>query len=358
MTVFTNAIVLFNGSIAWLPPAIYKSACKIEVKHFPFDQQNCTLKFRSWTYDHTEIDLVLKSDMASMDDFTPSGEWDILALPGRRTVNPQDPTYVDLTYDFIIKRKPLFYTINLIIPCVLITSLAILVFYLPSDCGEKMTLCISVLLALTVFLLLISKIVPPTSLDVPLIGKYLMFTMVLVTFSIITSVCVLNVHHRSPSTHTMPKWVKLVFLDKLPMLLFMRRPEGNSSRQRLRQRRHLKDNRALLGLRCGAPCNSGISSSASVLLAASSASALSSPGHFYSKGTSFYRKVDQRHTEFLPNGKVLNQGDMRRGQSELGVDVQEAVDGVRYVADHMMGNDDDQSVSEYLYSSCLEYGTT
>uniref|UniRef100_A0A8C2F832 Cholinergic receptor, nicotinic, beta 4 (neuronal) n=1 Tax=Cyprinus carpio TaxID=7962 RepID=A0A8C2F832_CYPCA len=170
VTVFTNAIVLFNGSIAWLPPAIYKSACKIEVKHFPFD--------RSWTYDHTEIDLLLKSKAASMDDFTPSGEWDILALPGQRTVSTLDPTYVDLTYDFIIKRKPLFYTINLIIPCVLITSLAILVFYLPSDCGEKMTLCISILLALTVFLLLISKIVPPTSLDVPLIGKYLMFTMV------------------------------------------------------------------------------------------------------------------------------------------------------------------------------------
>lgn len=127
------------------------------------------------------------------------------------------------------------------------------------------------------------------------------------------------------------------------MLLFMRRPEGLSSRQRLRQRRHLKGNKALLGLRCGAPCKSGISSSASVLLAASSSSVLSSPGHFYNKGTSFHRKGDQRATEFLPN-----QGDMRGGggQSDLGADVQEAVDGVRYVADHMMGNDDDQSVSD------------
>ncbi|XP_051953144.1 neuronal acetylcholine receptor subunit beta-4-like [Xyrauchen texanus] len=350
VTVFTNAVVLFNGSIAWLPPAIYKSACKIEVKHFPFDQQNCTLKFRSWTYDHTEIDLVLKSEVASMDDFTPSGEWDILALPGRRTVNPLDPTYVDLTYDFIIKRKPLFYTINLIIPCVLITSLAILVFYLPSDCGEKMTLCISVLLALTVFLLLISKIVPPTSLDVPLIGKYLMFTMVLVTFSIITSVCVLNVHHRSPSTHTMPAWVKLVFLVKLPALLFMQKPQGNSARQRLRQKRRLHDPRSLLGLGYAAPRKSTLSNSASVLLAASSA--LSSPGHCYNRGAPLNfsygsRKRDFRPKEFLPNGHNSTQ-DPRgcRGASDWGADIQEAVDGVCYVADHMMGNDDDQSVIE------------
>ncbi|KFP84400.1 hypothetical protein N311_10386, partial [Apaloderma vittatum] len=282
VSLYTNAIVKNNGSIRWLPPAIYKSACKIEVKHFPFDQQNCTLKFRSWTYDHTEIDMVLKTSMASMDDFTPSGEWDIVALPGRRTVNPLDPNYVDVTYDFIIKRKPLFYTINLIIPCVLITSLAILVFYLPSDCGEKMTLCISVLLALTVFLLLISKIVPPTSLDVPLIGKYLMFTMVLVTFSIVTSVCVLNVHHRSPSTHTMPPWVKLVFLERLPAYLFMKPPA---------------------------------------------------------------KKYDMKITETIDN--VSSHRDFRlRTGTKFSPEVQEAIDGVSFIAEHMKSDDDDQSVIE------------
>uniref|UniRef100_A0A8K9XCY8 Cholinergic receptor, nicotinic, beta 2 n=1 Tax=Oncorhynchus mykiss TaxID=8022 RepID=A0A8K9XCY8_ONCMY len=292
---YSNAVVSHDGSIFWLPPAIYKSACKIEVKHFPFDQQNCTMRFRSWTYDRTEIDLILRSDVASMDDFTPSGEWDIIALPGRRNENPADPTYVDITYDFIIRRKPLFYTINLIIPCVLITSLAILVFYLPSDCGEKMTLCISVLLALTVFLLLISKIVPPTSLDVPLVGKYLMFTMVLVTFSIVTSVCVLNVHHRSPTTHTMPPWVKLVFLNKLPALLFMRQPQNSCERQKLRQRRRGQEQRE--GGRDGGSA-----------------------------------------------GGLMFVGELGGGQACPGLE--EAVDGVRFIANHMKTEDDDQSVSE------------
>ncbi|CAL8388737.1 unnamed protein product [Arctogadus glacialis] len=233
---YCNTVVSHTGYIFWLPPAIYKSACAIQVRDFPFDRQNCTLKFRSWTYDRTEMDLALISDTASRDDFTPSGEWDIVSLPARKNEDPLDAAYLDITYDFIIRRKPLFYTINLIIPCVLITSLAILVFYLPSDCGEKIALCISVLLALTVFLLLISKIVPPTSLAVPLVGKYLMFAMVLVTFSIVTSVCVLNVHHRSPSTHHMPPWVRSVFLVRLPAFLLMRRPGHSSGRQRLRRK--------------------------------------------------------------------------------------------------------------------------
>ncbi|XP_063173314.1 neuronal acetylcholine receptor subunit beta-2 [Candoia aspera] len=328
---YSNAVVSYDGSIFWLPPAIYKSACKIEVKHFPFDQQNCTMKFRSWTYDRTEIDLVLKSDVASLDDFTPSGEWDIIALPGRRNENPNDSTYVDITYDFIIRRKPLFYTINLIIPCILITSLAILVFYLPSDCGEKMTLCISVLLALTVFLLLISKIVPPTSLDVPLVGKYLMFTMVLVTFSIVTSVCVLNVHHRSPTTHTMPPWVKVVFLEKLPTLLFLKQPRQSCASQQLRQKRQSQE-RASGGffLREGArSCTCYVNPSTVKRFGAGSGSSRT----------------------FAETSDGINGYRERLGQAGPQPDpcccgLEEAIDGVCFIADHMKSEDNDQSVSE------------
>lgn len=141
--------------------------------------------------------------------------------------------YPDITYFFIIRRLPLFYTINLIIPCLLISCLTVLVFYLPSDCGEKITLCISVLLSLTVFLLLITEIIPSTSLVIPLIGEYLLFTMIFVTLSIVITVFVLNVHHRSPSTHKMPRWVHSVFLDLIPRWLFMRRPAPDGRRRRL-----------------------------------------------------------------------------------------------------------------------------
>ncbi|ODM98391.1 Acetylcholine receptor subunit beta-like 2, partial [Orchesella cincta] len=86
------------------------------------------------------------------------------------------------------------------------------------------TLAISILISLHVFFLLVVEIIPPTSLVVPLLGKYLIFAMILVSISICVTVVVLNVHFRSPQTHTMAPWVRRVFLHILPRLLVMRRP--------------------------------------------------------------------------------------------------------------------------------------
>lgn len=57
ITITTKATVRSNGTVEWQPPAVYKSMCPMNVQWFPFDDQNCHLKFGSWTYDWKLLDL-------------------------------------------------------------------------------------------------------------------------------------------------------------------------------------------------------------------------------------------------------------------------------------------------------------
>uniref|UniRef100_A0A671EU62 Cholinergic receptor nicotinic delta subunit n=1 Tax=Rhinolophus ferrumequinum TaxID=59479 RepID=A0A671EU62_RHIFE len=248
-----NVLVYSSGDVYWLPPAIFRSSCPISVTYFPFDWQNCSLKFSSLKYTAKEITLNLKQEeedgrfypvewiIIDPEGFTENGEWEIVHRPAKVNVDPSIPLdrpgRQDVTFYLIIRRKPLFYIINILVPCVLISFMINLVFYLPADCGEKTSMAISVLLAQSVFLLLISKRLPPTSMAIPLIGKFLLFGMVLVTMVVVICVIVLNIHFRTPSTHVLSEGVKKLFLETLPKLLHMSRPaeDGPSPRTLVRR---------------------------------------------------------------------------------------------------------------------------
>jgi hypothetical protein len=184
------------------------------------------MRFGSWTFDAHQVRLRREKKMVNLEDYLPSGTWDVIEAPG---TDFSDGNRMELVYTFKIRRKTLFYTVNLIIPTVLISFLSIFVFYLPTDEGEKMTLCISILLALVVFLLLVSKILPPTSMVIPLISKYLIFTLMMNIITILNTVIIINWNYRTPRTHNMPKWVRIVFINFLPKVLFMKRPEQDES---------------------------------------------------------------------------------------------------------------------------------
>ena len=177
VTLSTKATMYQSGLIEWKPPAIYKSSCEIDVEYFPFDEQTCVLKFGSWTYDGFQVPLsyliiyfdctgvefismlllcnIVQVDLRHLEEkfgstvvemgvdlseFYMSVEWDILAVPATRNMKFYtccDEPYLDITFNITMRRKTLFYTVNLIIPCIGITFLTVLVFYLPSDSGEK-----------------------------------------------------------------------------------------------------------------------------------------------------------------------------------------------------------------------------
>ncbi|VDK35268.1 unnamed protein product [Taenia asiatica] len=241
----TLVVVNYDGTVIWRPPIIFKSQCEINVEYFPFDMQNCSMKIGCWTHHGLLIDLRHTSQKArsqsSFDNcrsqidhaidlsmFTTDVQWDLIGVSARRNIEFYPcciEPYLDITFYIILRRKPLFFGVNVICPCISISILTILVFYLPADSREKISLSISILIALTVFFLLVFEISPPTSLVVPLIVKFLLFTMVLIIFSTIATVVVLNIRTRSPDTHRISPWMRKIFIDTFPKILLIKRHE-------------------------------------------------------------------------------------------------------------------------------------
>lgn len=248
---YANILVYSTGYMYWLPPAIFRSTCSIEVTYFPFDWQNCTLVFRSQTYNSKEVDLQLAYadsgeplERVDIDPeaFTENGEWAIKHCPAWKYVNrsytQDDLQYQQIIFGLVIQRKPLFYIVNIIVPCVLISSIVVLVYFLPAKAGgQKCTVSISVLLAQTVFLFLIAQKVPETSLSVPLIGKYLIFVMFVSTIIVLSCVIVLNISLRTPSTHNLTAIMKHRLLEVLPRYLQMKIEPCEEEEETPRERR-------------------------------------------------------------------------------------------------------------------------
>ena len=138
-------IVRYDGNITWIPQAIYMSTCNIDVTTFPFDKQNCSLKFGSWTYDGTKLDLDFLGDakMTTDDYFVANKAWNVLGTPAKRNTFKYaccPEVYIDLTYYVIFRRSATFYTYILILPCVLLTSLTLVLYWIPPESPTKMAL--------------------------------------------------------------------------------------------------------------------------------------------------------------------------------------------------------------------------
>ena len=76
-----------------------------------------------------------------------------------------------VSYTLTLERRPTYYLLNIIIPTVVLASLSALTFAVPVDSGEKLSLGISILLAFSVFMLILQDNTPQA--DTPLLGKYI-----------------------------------------------------------------------------------------------------------------------------------------------------------------------------------------
>lgn len=227
----TKVIITHDGTVSWFSPNKLTTSCTIDIKYFPFDTQECKLVFGSWTYTGKTLLLHFwnnRSRRVDLSKFSKNGELDLVSAEGKlnKIIYPCCPDpYYDLTYTLVMRRRPLFYINNLILPCIVLALLTGISFLFPPETGERIALVVTVLLGMTVFMIVFTDFIPSSSEVTPLIGKYFITVLFEVAACLLATCVPLRLQHLHPGTE-MPNWAKVFIFDYLAVVMCFRFRRG------------------------------------------------------------------------------------------------------------------------------------
>ncbi|MBN3324873.1 5HT3A protein, partial [Atractosteus spatula] len=235
----------YDGKVQNYKPIQVVTACSLDIYNFPFDIQNCTLTFTSWLHTTADINISLmrtpEEVMFDKNVFMNQGEWELLYVLSQYIDFSIDGTdhYAEMKFFVVIRRRPLFYTVSLLLPSVFLMLMDIVGFYLPPDSGERVSFKITLLLGYSVFLIIVSDTLPATAIGTPLIdhfvpvvistalckGVYFVVCMALLVISLTETILIVRLVHKQDLQSHVPEWVKHLVLEKATVLLCIRNKE-------------------------------------------------------------------------------------------------------------------------------------
>uniref|UniRef100_A0A1I8H4A7 Neur_chan_LBD domain-containing protein n=1 Tax=Macrostomum lignano TaxID=282301 RepID=A0A1I8H4A7_9PLAT len=270
-----RVVVYSDGTVLWIPQALFKSTCPVEIEFFPFDTQVCFLEFGSWTYDVTQLNLTwfgfeyeqFKYEPNPYVDFTnyiKSNEWysdgqdEFRTRPSMRSrqtrsrirctnrtyqaANGQlyNRTYKRLEYKIRMHRNPHFYLSILVLPCILLSCLTWVIFWLPPESPAKTQLGMNIFVAFFILLLLLAETTPSSVRTFPLIGYFYCLNMVTITLSTFLATLVINLYIRAEKQGRLHPLLRRALLEGLGRMFLIRQayPLADKQQQQQQQQQH------------------------------------------------------------------------------------------------------------------------
>lgn len=188
---YSHAVVNNNGDIFWSRPGLITSTCTFDLALFPYDTQNCFLKFGSWVYSKNNLNLSQYSSSIDFDNYQENDGWKIISnktIYSEQTYSCCPDSYPDLKFYYTLKRKAGFYNINIILPTFATAFLMIISLFIPWNSGERISFAVTVMLSIIVFLLILSDNLPKTD-TIPILSFMLIgltiFSLIIVFFTVI-----------------------------------------------------------------------------------------------------------------------------------------------------------------------------
>lgn len=232
---YINVVVSTNfwkgergAEIKFMYPALYRTSCMLDIRFFPYDQQECKLVISSWTSSKSDIDYEAEFDHVNLDNFIPNEEWVVVSFKivriEEKFVCCPEP-WVLLEAILIVRRKPLYYIVNLVIPTSVITMVAVTGFFTAastsSERREKLSLGIDSLLAMSILMMMVSEQMPTTSDYVPLFGVFYLTIIIVIFIGTLFTAVILNIHLQKMYSRPVSPLASYIFFNKVASWLRM-----------------------------------------------------------------------------------------------------------------------------------------
>jgi hypothetical protein len=205
---------------------LWKTICKVRSTYFPFDQQHCTIIIRSGAHDSQSIRFIHRRPIQGHSFIR--GEWELIHsftdITDERVSDFGQVDYSLVRFTLILKRNHLYYLIKIILPFTLVSFVTLFTFLLPPQTGEKLTLNVTILLSLVIYLQLLSEYIPKSDDETPILTLFCNANFFLVFLSCIMTVYVLHLYHRPTTSHVagVPNYLRVIFLDYLSPFIYCR----------------------------------------------------------------------------------------------------------------------------------------
>jgi len=107
----TNVLVWSNGEILWVPTCKIRSWCHLTLRKEPYGEQVCGMKFGSWTFEGTALDLEIYNGNTTIDlaDMHNTSGFEVLSTIAEKKVKFYpccEYPFPSLFFNMTIKRIP------------------------------------------------------------------------------------------------------------------------------------------------------------------------------------------------------------------------------------------------------------
>lgn len=193
---YFRVVVNYQGIVYASPAGVLTTTCSFNLFYFPFDRQTCKVDVSSWTYTCDEVDIKSNSTNVGLDFFSKNGEWllEKTDIANIETISERGYKYCSVQVSLTIKRKPLYFILMIVLPCVILSVVSIFTFIIPPESSERVMMSMTTLLSFVLFLTALNNILPRNSDQAPMLVSYITVTIIAMWIALIITIFLVRIY--------------------------------------------------------------------------------------------------------------------------------------------------------------------